>query len=101
MRSAELVGVAQTIACCGEIGGIGHRCENQEAPSESQTIHINQIVPGQTLRELGIQTKKVTMTLKSGEVYSVDLVINAFEDKAEAPVILVPTDVLRGPTYRN
>ena len=23
MRSAELVGVAQTIACCGEIGGIG------------------------------------------------------------------------------
>ena len=27
MRSAELVGVAQTIACCGEIGGIGHRCE--------------------------------------------------------------------------
>ena len=22
MRSAELVGVAQTIACCGEIGGI-------------------------------------------------------------------------------
>ena len=27
MRSAELVGVAQTIACCREIGGIGHRCE--------------------------------------------------------------------------
>ena len=27
MRSAELVGVAQPIACCGEIGGIGHRCE--------------------------------------------------------------------------
>ena len=27
MRSAELVGVAQTIACCGEIGGIGCRCE--------------------------------------------------------------------------
>jgi hypothetical protein len=27
MRSAELVGVAQTIACCGEIVGIGHRCE--------------------------------------------------------------------------
>src|SRR4029077_7703930 len=25
MRSAELVGVAQTIACCGEIGGIGCR----------------------------------------------------------------------------
>ena len=27
MRSAELVGVAQTIACCGYIGGIGRRCE--------------------------------------------------------------------------
>jgi hypothetical protein len=27
MRSAELVGVAQPIACCGEIGGIGCRCE--------------------------------------------------------------------------
>jgi hypothetical protein len=26
MRSAGLVGVAQTIACCGEIGGIGRRC---------------------------------------------------------------------------
>src|SRR5271168_2438161 len=25
MRSAELVGVAQTIACCGEIGGVGRR----------------------------------------------------------------------------
>jgi hypothetical protein len=47
------------------------------------------------VRELGIQTKKVTMTLKSGEVYSADLVINPFEDKVEAPVILVPTDVLR------
>src|SRR5271169_5241637 len=27
MRSAELVGVAQTIACCGEIGGVGRRRE--------------------------------------------------------------------------
>jgi hypothetical protein len=27
MRSAELVGVAQTIACCGEVGGIGRRCD--------------------------------------------------------------------------
>jgi hypothetical protein len=27
MRSAELVWVAQTIACCGEIGGIGCRCD--------------------------------------------------------------------------
>src|ERR1700748_3079646 len=27
MRSAELVWVARTIACCGEIGGIGCRCE--------------------------------------------------------------------------
>ena len=25
MRSAELVGVAQPIACCGEVGGIGGR----------------------------------------------------------------------------
>ena len=27
MRSAELVGVAQPIACCGEVGGIGRRGE--------------------------------------------------------------------------
>jgi hypothetical protein len=27
MRSAELVGFAQTIACCGEIGGLGRRGE--------------------------------------------------------------------------
>ena len=27
MRSAELVGIAQTIACCGEIGGVAGRCE--------------------------------------------------------------------------
>jgi hypothetical protein len=27
MRSAELVRVAQTIACCGEIGGVAGRCE--------------------------------------------------------------------------
>ncbi len=27
MRSAELVGVAQPTACCGEIGGIGRRCQ--------------------------------------------------------------------------
>jgi hypothetical protein len=27
MRSAELVGVAQTIACCGEMGGVGDRRE--------------------------------------------------------------------------
>ena len=27
MRSAELVGVAQQIACCGEVGGIGRRGE--------------------------------------------------------------------------
>ena len=27
MRSAELVGVAQPIACCGEVGGVGRRGE--------------------------------------------------------------------------
>lgn len=26
-RSAELVGVAQPVAWCGEIGGVGRRCE--------------------------------------------------------------------------
>ena len=30
MRSAELVGVAQPVAYCGEIGGIGRRCEVAE-----------------------------------------------------------------------
>jgi hypothetical protein len=46
------------------------------------------------LPELEITTKNITTTLKNGESYSADLIINPFEQN-DTPVILVPTDILR------
>ena len=46
------------------------------------------------LPELEITTKNITTTLKNGESYSADLIINPFEHD-DTPVILVPTDILR------
>src|ERR1700729_447277 len=40
MRSAELVGVAQTIACCGEIGGISCRGEIAQRRVRSSLVVI-------------------------------------------------------------
>lgn len=46
------------------------------------------------LTKLEVPTKNISMTLKNGESYSAELVINPFE-QTPTPVILVPTDVLR------
>ena len=50
MRSAELVGVAQTIACCGEIGGIGCRCEIAQRGVKPSLVvivdRVRDLVPG-------------------------------------------------------
>jgi hypothetical protein len=45
MRSAGLVGVAQTIACCGEIGGIGRRCEIAQRRVRPSLVVIVDPVP--------------------------------------------------------
>ena len=46
------------------------------------------------LNILKIPTKKLTLTLKNGNSYEADLPLNPFE-KGQAPVILVPADILR------
>ena len=40
MRSAELAGVAQTVACCGEMGGIGRRRQTAQRRAWSPLVVI-------------------------------------------------------------
>lgn len=40
MRSAELVGVAQPVACCGEVGGVGRRGEVAQRRMRSLAVVI-------------------------------------------------------------
>ena len=48
MRSAELVGVAQPIACCGEIGGVGRRGEIAQRRVRPPLVVV--VDPGRDLR---------------------------------------------------
>ena len=40
MRSAELFGVAQPIACCGEVGGVGRRGKIAQRRVRAPTVVI-------------------------------------------------------------
>jgi hypothetical protein len=59
MRSAGLVGAAQTIACCGEIGGIGRRCEIAQRRVRPSLVVIVDLV-----RDLGPGMVKVEVEVE-------------------------------------
>lgn len=69
-------------------------------PDRISDMTTNVILPNllefneRVLKELGIPTKPVTLTLKNGNSYSANLPLNPFE-KNQTPIILVPTDILR------
>jgi hypothetical protein len=74
--------------------------EDGIGPDRISDMATNVILPdllkfnARILKSLNVPTKKVTVALKNGGSYEADLPINPFE-KGDAPIILVPSDILR------